>query len=97
MTLHDQKSLKAGKRVELAGQRWPRGMRRDTAAAYLGVSESQFDRWVARGLMPSPKRIEGVVVWDRYRLDHAFETMADNGSKEDTWADLNGGGSPETR
>jgi predicted DNA-binding transcriptional regulator AlpA len=67
-------------------------MRRDDAAAYLGISTSKFDDWVARKLMPSPKRQDGVVVWDRYRLDRAFESLPDDADTGvDSWAHLNGG------
>jgi hypothetical protein len=30
--------------------------------------------------MPKPKRVDGVVVWDRYRLDAAFEALPDEGA-----------------
>jgi predicted DNA-binding transcriptional regulator AlpA len=53
----------------------PRGLRRDVAAAYVGVSLSKFDDWVSRGLMPRPKRQDGVIVWDRLALDAAFEDL----------------------
>jgi hypothetical protein len=49
-------------RVVRAGGRWPRGLRRDDAAGYLGISTTKFDDWVGRGLMPRPKRQDGVVV-----------------------------------
>lgn len=78
-------------RIIGAGPRWPRGMRRDDAAAYLGISTRKFDEWVASGLMPAPKRPDGVVVWDRYRLDQAFESLPDNAGAKDSWADLHGG------
>lgn len=85
-------------RTEAAGKRWPRGMRRDDAAAYLGISTSKFDDWVARHLMPAPKRQDGVVVWDRYRLDQAFESLPDETSEPgDSWAHLNGGNSVAAR
>jgi predicted DNA-binding transcriptional regulator AlpA len=55
----------------------PRGLSRAQAAAYIGVSESLFDEMVADGRMPGPKRINGRVVWDRLRLDAAFEALPD--------------------
>lgn len=80
------------KRIEKARERWPRGMRRDTAAAYLDISTSKFDDWVARGLMPGPKRQGGVTIWDRYLLDHALEFLPDEAPETgDSWAHLNGG------
>ncbi len=53
----------------------PRGMSRDEAARYVGVSATKFDDLVADGRMPSPKRIDGRVVWDRLRLDAAFSEL----------------------
>lgn len=54
----------------------PRGLRREAAAAYVGVSPSKFDQWVAAGVMPQPKRRDGVVVWDRWALDTSFEELS---------------------
>lgn len=53
----------------------PRGMSRDEAARYIGVSATKFDDLVADGRMPQPKRIDGRVVWDRLRLDAAFSEL----------------------
>jgi predicted DNA-binding transcriptional regulator AlpA len=54
---------------------WPRGLRRPDAASYLGISPSQFDKWVVVGTVPSPKKIGGVVLWDRFALDDAMEAI----------------------
>jgi hypothetical protein len=82
----------SGRRVFLdrAGRCAPRGLRRLDAAAYIGVSPSKFDDWVLRGLMPSPKRQDGVVVWDRFALDLAFDVLPDNhdAQPDDQWKDL---------
>lgn len=53
----------------------PRGMSREEAARYVGVSATKFDGLVADGRMPQPKRIDGRVVWDRLRLDAAFSEL----------------------
>lgn len=67
-------------------------MRRDDAAAYIGISPSKFDDWVIRGVMPKAKRQDGVRVWDRVRLDQAFELLPDEAeTTSDSWAHLNGG------
>lgn len=64
-----------------------RGLRREDAAAYIGISPTKFDDWVKRRLMPGPKRQDGIVVWDRLALDAAFEIL---GGEEDLsiWNDL---------
>ncbi len=70
---------------------WPRGLRREAAAAYLGISPSKFDDWVARGFLPPPKRLDRVTVWDRFRLDVAFESLTDEAQEtSDSWAHLDG-------
>jgi hypothetical protein len=55
----------------------PRGLSREEAAAYIGVSPSLFDILVKDRRMPIPKRINSRVVWDRLKLDVAFEAMDD--------------------
>ena len=50
----------------------PRGLSREQAAAYIGVSVSLFDKMVADGRMPSPKVFNSRNVWDRYEIDEAF-------------------------
>lgn len=62
-----------------ASRPWPRGLRRPAAADYVGVGVTKFDDWVARGLMPAPKRQDGVVVWDRLALDAAFDDLPSEG------------------
>ncbi len=58
----------------------PRGFRREAAADWVGVSASKFDEMVKDGRMPKPKRVDGCVIWDRYRLDAAFEDLPDEGA-----------------
>ena len=56
----------------------PRGLSRVEAAAYVGVSPSMFDIMVKDGRMPQPKRINSRTVWDRRRLDEAFEELPES-------------------
>lgn len=56
----------------------PRGLRREAAADWVGMSATKFDEMVKDGRMPKPKRVDGCVVWDRYRLDAAFEALPDD-------------------
>lgn len=53
----------------------PRGLRREEAAAYIGLSARKFDELVTDGRMPQPKTIDGCRVWDRLRLDKAFDDL----------------------
>lgn len=57
----------------------PRGLSREEAARYVGVSATKFDALVKDGRMPPPKRIDGRVVWDRRRLDEKFDELDDSG------------------
>lgn len=55
----------------------PRGLSREEAARYVGVSPSTFDRLIAEGRMPRPAHIGKRVVWDRLKLDAAFSDLDD--------------------
>lgn len=66
----------------------PRGLSRTEAAAYIGVSASLFDMMVNDGRMPGPKRINARTVWDRKRLDAAFEALPDNNNDSNPWNEM---------
>jgi predicted DNA-binding transcriptional regulator AlpA len=53
----------------------PRGLKREEAARYVGVSPSKFDQMVKDGRMPPPREIDSCRVWDRVLLDAAFEEL----------------------
>jgi predicted DNA-binding transcriptional regulator AlpA len=53
----------------------PRGLSREQAANYIGVSASLFDAMVKDGRMPTPKRINARAVWDMRQLDAAFDAL----------------------
>lgn len=53
----------------------PRGLRRETAALYVGVSASQFSKWVEAGVMPMARVVGGVALWDREALDVALDDL----------------------
>ncbi|MET4372570.1 putative DNA-binding transcriptional regulator AlpA [Bradyrhizobium sp. LB12.1] len=50
-------------------------MRIEQAAFYLSMSQSSFQRLVDDGVMPSPTKIRGMVVWDRRDLDDRFDDL----------------------
>src|SRR5262245_49875105 len=52
-----------------------RGLSRDEAAMYVGISAGKFDELVADGRMPCPVRIDGRRVWDVRSLDLAFDAL----------------------
>lgn len=63
----------------------PRGLSREEAARYIGVSASKFDQMIADRLMPKPKRLGGRVVWDRISLDMAFTALPDDNGDGDAF------------
>ena len=56
----------------------PRGLSRVESAAYVGVSPSLFDIMVNDGRMPKPVRVNARVLWDRNKLDSAFNLLSDD-------------------
>lgn len=53
----------------------PRGLSREVAAEYFGVSASSFDLGVKDGTIPAPRKFRGRVIWDRLELDRAFDAL----------------------
>jgi len=55
---------------------WPRILRREMAASYIGVSPSYLDTLVKTGAVPGPLPLgENVRGWDRYDLDAAIDRL----------------------
>ncbi|SDE12470.1 hypothetical protein SAMN05216337_102068 [Bradyrhizobium brasilense] len=54
---------------------WPRGLSRVYAARYIGVSLNIWDKMVAAGDMPKPKRTYGRTIWDKIAVDRAFDLL----------------------
>jgi predicted DNA-binding transcriptional regulator AlpA len=66
----------------------PRGLSRVQAAEYIGVGVTKFDEMVDDGRMPRPKRVDGRLVWDRVKLDSAFDELDDDIRPKNEWDDL---------
>jgi predicted DNA-binding transcriptional regulator AlpA len=62
-----------------------RGLRRDDAALYVGVSPTKFDQMVADGRMPKSFRIDGCVLWDMRKLDLAIDALSDEDNGRNPW------------
>jgi hypothetical protein len=52
-----------------------RGLSREEAAMYIGISVGKFDQMLADGRMPAPRRIDCRKVWDIRSLDVAFDRL----------------------
>lgn len=74
-----------------------RGLSRNEAAVYVGVSTTKFDELVKDGTMPLPLRIGSRVIWDMRRIDEAFDDLSTEGDEVDTWADFRGESTSEVR
>ena len=55
----------------------PRGLSREQAAAYVGVSPNLFDAMIADGRMPRPKTVNSRRIWDLHALDEYFDRLPD--------------------
>ena len=65
-----------------------RGLSRDEAAMYIGVSAGKFDDMLNDRRMPAPRRIDGRKVWDVHELDLAFDALPrDDASARNSWED----------
>jgi hypothetical protein len=62
----------------------PRGLCREVAARYLGISPGKFDQMVDDGRMPGPKKIDSRKVWDLRKIDIAFDSLPDD-EQENPW------------
>jgi hypothetical protein len=70
-----------------------RGLSREEAAIFVGISPTKFDELVRDGRMPSPKRIDGRRLWDIRELDMAFDALPseNRASQGTTWSDFRAG------
>lgn len=68
---------------------WPRLLSEDMAAAYLGISKSNFhERWSAAKELPQPHRIGSRVLWDRLLLDRYVDALSGLSASGNSWDDL---------
>jgi hypothetical protein len=57
-----------------------RGLSREEAATYIGVSPSKFDELRKDGRIGPARLIDGRKVWDIYQLDQSFDAFPLEGS-----------------
>jgi predicted DNA-binding transcriptional regulator AlpA len=62
-----------------------RGLSREEAAMYIGVSPSKFDELVTDGRMPTPVKIDTRKVWDIRHLDLAFDALSMENPGGNSW------------
>lgn len=59
--------------------RWPRLMKRKTAAEYCDLTEQAFEREVIAGRLPSSVQFGGREHWDKAALDAAINLLTGGG------------------
>jgi len=62
-----------------------RGLSREEAAMYVGISPSKFDELVEDGRMPRPVKIDSRKLWDIRNLDLAFDALPSDDSAPNSW------------
>jgi predicted DNA-binding transcriptional regulator AlpA len=62
-----------------------RGLSRDEAAMYIGISATKFDEMVIDGRMPPPVKIDTRRVWDIRSLDLAFDALSTQNPQTNSW------------
>jgi len=62
-----------------------RGLSRNEAAMYIGISPSKFDELVADGRMPGPVKIDSRKIWDIRHLDLAFDALSMENPGPNSW------------
>lgn len=65
----------------------PRCLRRNQAAAYLGMSGTKFGTLVRSGDLPEPLRVGNMVLWDTRSLDDWVDDLQDTPSAARGWED----------
>jgi predicted DNA-binding transcriptional regulator AlpA len=67
---------KVAKDRRLAANLHPRGLNRDQAAQYVGLSVTTFNRLVDEGVLPLPLHFGRRRVWDRRALDLVLDRLS---------------------
>jgi hypothetical protein len=62
-----------------------RGLSREEAAMYIGISPSKFDALVGEGRMPAPVKIDSRKIWDIRALDLAFDALPKEDEVPNSW------------
>jgi predicted DNA-binding transcriptional regulator AlpA len=62
-----------------------RGLSREEAAMYIGISPSKFDALVGEGRMPAPVKIDSRKIWDIRALDLAFDALPKEDEVSNSW------------
>lgn len=70
--------------------RWPRLMKRKTAAEYCDLSEPAFEREVLAGRLPCPAMVGNREHWDKLALDAAINRLTGNDDEPDYRKKLRG-------
>jgi hypothetical protein len=87
MELNDDLFKSNGLRQSIKKTLCPRrGLNRQEAASYIGVSGSLFDEIFRSGEMSKSLLIKRRTVWDRHQLDEYFEALS--APDDNQWDDI---------
>ena len=73
----------------------PRGLRLEWACAYVGLGRSKFLQEVEAGAMPKPVSVGRCKIWDREKLDRAFDRLNPDATTGDEWGESMPSGLPK--
>ena len=59
----------------------PIGMDDESAAAHLSISRSHFRKLVNEGVMPRPRKLGKLRIWDREQLEQWFRELPVDGDQ----------------
>jgi len=65
----------------------PNAMKKADAAAYCGISVSQFGKMIKLGTMPNARNAGGAKIWLRLELEDALAALALDGERDEGCAD----------
>ena len=65
-----------------------RGLSREEAAVYIGVSPGKFDKLIVNHRMPRARCIDGRKVWDVRELDLSFDALPRDDGGGNSWGDV---------
>ena len=61
----------------------PNAMKKADAAAYCGISVSQFGKMIKLGTMPNARNAGGAKIWLRLELEDALAALALDGERDE--------------
>ncbi len=75
-----------GRQNDLPPSLRPIGATKEVAAAFCSFSTAKFMNLVERGLMPKPKRVDGMARWDLEEVRISFKALpSEDDDEQNPW------------